>query len=682
MIKQIALLSILLTLMVQLSAQTIEQKADSLQLLIEKATEDTLKAKYYHSLGSLYIYSEPPKAISILQKARFLSERASDDNRSAKIYYSLFAAHDMAATPADSMLVYIRLLEKIAKKTENVNQQIKVHWSYAIYYSDLGQNDKDIEENLKALELVRANNLSKRLEARLLGNIGSTFDDNEDYSDALKYYREALPIIDEEGKGYLSFNIGLIYARDESKVDSALILFTESVDIFKKFENHNMIASTFIEQGSCYDMKGLYERANQYYADATKIVEKYNLPDTYISLYMAYAQHYKARKQYVKSIKYSGEAIQMSKEQKNYRVLKELLEIQDTSYFAIGNYKKAYEVRKELMGHLDSLNNLELQGKVKELQTEYEVEQKELENELLKSKNEASQKTINNRSITALALLLGLLLLGSWAFVVYRSNQRKQKYNEELEATVAVRTNELKVANTNLETANKNLEQANYELKTFNYIASHDIKEPIRNIGNYAGLIYRRLPDELKKDHEFYFNTIKNSSSQLYTLVEDFSKYTQFSQDDNIEMQPVRLNEMVDNLNFALDGMIRKQKGEIINKGLPIIQSSSSLIYTILKNLIENGLKYNKSKVPTVTVSSTETEQFHQIHIKDNGIGIAKEYHEQIFEMFKRLHNRSEYEGSGIGLAIVKLLSDKLKVTVQLESELGQGSTFTLSVPK
>ena len=149
-----------------------------------------------------------------------------------------------------------------------------------------------------------------------------------------------------------------------------------------------------------------------------------------------------------------------------------------------------------------------------------------------------------------------------------------------------------------------------------------------------------------------------------------------------MQNQIVDLDEMVENLTFTLERMLRKQNGKIIHKNLPVIQSNSSLIYTILKNIIENGLKYNKSAVPTITISATENDQYHRIQIKDNGIGIHKEYHEQIFEMFKRLHARSEYKGSGIGLAIVKLLTDKLNMSMELDSELGQGTTFTLSIPK
>ena len=265
-----------------------------------------------------------------------------------------------------------------------------------------------------------------------------------------------------------------------------------------------------------------------------------------------------------------------------------------------------YELQKEYIIFKDSIETFELSTKIDELQAKLTTVEKEKENELLKAEKNTYQKTIQSRNATALALILGLLLIGSWAIIVSRNNRRKQKYNEELETTVAERTAEL-------QTANKNLKQANYELRTFNYIASHDIKEPIRNIGNYAGLIFRKLPNELRVSLGDYFKTIKQSTSQLYTLIEDFAKYTTLSKDDTIEKQEVDLNWLVDGIEKGLHETIQKYNGQVINHGLPIIQSSSSLLYTTLKNLIENGLKYNQSPIPTVEISYHQTEIYHQI---------------------------------------------------------------------
>jgi signal transduction histidine kinase len=226
------------------------------------------------------------------------------------------------------------------------------------------------------------------------------------------------------------------------------------------------------------------------------------------------------------------------------------------------------------------------------------------------------------------------------------------------------------------------LKKTNEELKVLNYVASHDIKEPIRNIGNYMGLIRRKLPNPLKTELNDYFKTIRNSVNQLYTLVEDIGIYLSMSSEEDIEKEQVNMNELVESVFFSLDSYSVEKSGELINHHIPNIETSSTMMYIILKNLVENGLKYNESCKPFVELSYVEHEKYHQIFVEDNGIGIEQQYKEQVFERFKRLHDRSKYQGSGIGLSIVKLLVEKLNGTIEIQSIIGNGTTFTLNFPK
>lgn len=275
---------------------------------------------------------------------------------------------------------------------------------------------------------------------------------------------------------------------------------------------------------------------------------------------------------------------------------------------------------------------------------------------------EQELKTQRQFFITTI-LLIGLGLLGLIIFIQMRNNRKLKSLNQTLDLT------------------NKKLEQSNFELKTFNYIASHDIKEPIRNIGSYAGLIFRKLSSDQKESLGSYFETIKNSTKQLYTLIEDFAKYTNLSKDTVIKKQDVDLKWLVGSVKDGIHDTIQKYEGRVITQELPTIHSNSSLLYPILKNLIENGLKFNRSIVPTVTISYQQSTDYHQIIVTDNGIGIEENYHEKIFEMFKRLYHRGQYDGSGVGLAIVKLCLDKLDGTIDLESKENEGTTFTIQLP-
>lgn len=185
-----------------------------------------------------------------------------------------------------------------------------------------------------------------------------------------------------------------------------------------------------------------------------------------------------------------------------------------------------------------------------------------------------------------------------------------------------------------------------------------------------------------KVSFEPYFTTIKKSTVQLYTSIKDFAKYTQLSQDDKVEKTEVNLNKFFKTFEEPLNAIVWEYNGKLLVEDMPVVTTNKTMLYIILKNLIENGLKFNQSDIPTVKISYTSTDTHHQLIVSDNGIGIEEQYFDKVFEMFKRLHPRCTYNGSGIGLAIVKLVADKLNGHISLESELEKGTSFTLSLSK
>lgn len=658
---------------VSVVAQSVEQQRDSLLLEIQNATADTTKANIYVDLTYLYIPVKPNKAVEYAQSAITIAKKINNPKILKKAYRGISQAYRQKGAEADTLLYFIKLYEGVDAPNSK-NDSIDIHWMYSDYYAALGKLDKKLEEHLKTLKLLRRYNGSTNEEGKLLNGIGATLYLQGKVTDALKYYKKGIELFSsKDAKATMLTNIGFLYQDDLKELDTAQIYFDEALVLFREVNNLGGIAAVLLSKGDYHDTEGRFEQAYNIYMEAAQIIRENNFGYFEPELNVLLGNHYFLQKKYRQSIVYSEKYLRETNLQAGPFFLQTVYAALESSYAAIGDYKKAFEVRGEFMSLKDSLSEREVASKVEELQTQFEVEQTETENKLLKAETQANQKTIRSRNVTVLALILGLLLAATLGFMIYRSALQKQKYNQELEATVARRT--------------KELQQANYELRTFNYIASHDIKEPIRNIGNYAGLVFKQLPDNLKEKFSFYFDTIKLSTSQLYTLVEDFAKYTTMSRDEAIDKQSVHLNKLVDGLEQSLHGSIQKYNGQVLRDDLPIIQSSGSLLYTALKNLIENGLKYNRSAVSTVKVSYNKTQTHHQIIVTDNGIGIPEEYHEKVFEMFKRLHNRSEYEGSGIGLAIVKLVTDKLNGTVRIESAsqydatINNGSRFIIELP-
>jgi len=302
-----------------------------------------------------------------------------------------------------------------------------------------------------------------------------------------------------------------------------------------------------------------------------------------------------------------------------------------------------------------------------ELRNEYELKKKALENKLLSANIKRIER---DRILLVLSLLLlSCLLIGS--YFLWRQNKI---FNRTLQNQVKEQTYSLKQMN--IELVNKN-----EELKKFSHIASHDIKEPIRNIGSFVHLIRRKIPADISDSIKPYFSIIDQSCNQIYTLIEDVMQYSTLDNMTKIPIEEVSLNSILENIKMNLDTYLKEKNAKIVTSNLPSIISNNSLLFIVLKNVIENGLKYNKSENPTVNVSCRTNEFGHEIKVEDNGIGISNEDQKQIFNMFTRLHNRKEFEGSGLGLSIVESSLNKLGGVIHLESKLGSGSKFTIMLP-
>jgi len=344
-------------------------------------------------------------------------------------------------------------------------------------------------------------------------------------------------------------------------------------------------------------------------------------------------------------------------------------------YLNNGNLKKGLDAKDSLLVYTNDKLISEHDELLAVAYNDYQYKEQIAENELLKIRQSGAEKELKLQKLTAIGLISALLLSIALILVVYRSNLRKKKLNEELEQTVALRTKEL------IE-ANKGLEQTNSELRTLSFIASHDIKEPIRNIGNYIGLIRRRFTKENQLEFEEEFKIIKNSTEQLYTLIEDFTSYVSHSKSGEMPIEEVDMEVMVVNIRNNILLLNDYSNGQIVFGNLPALLTNKSAIFLILNNVIENGLKYNVSEIPEVRISSRIIADEVQFIIEDNGIGIDAQFRDKIFGMFKRLHGQNEFKGSGMGLSIVKLLLGKIDGHIRMEDAPTAGSRFIISFPR
>jgi PAS domain S-box-containing protein len=237
---------------------------------------------------------------------------------------------------------------------------------------------------------------------------------------------------------------------------------------------------------------------------------------------------------------------------------------------------------------------------------------------------------------------------------------------------------------------NKMLEQANSELKSFTYIASHDLKEPLRKIKTFAGLLNENK--EMSDVEKNYMKKIDNSVQRMQRLIDDLLAYSLVA-NEKAQVEPVDLNQIVKAVQNDLEVSITEKHAVIQSDKLPVIKGVSFQLQQLFMNLLSNSLKFSKlSEPPLIVISCKEIQSpdipnivgsgnYYLISIKDNGIGFDPIYSSKIFEVFQRLHGQESFSGTGIGLAIVKKVVENHHGIISAESSLNAGATFNIYLP-
>jgi len=237
------------------------------------------------------------------------------------------------------------------------------------------------------------------------------------------------------------------------------------------------------------------------------------------------------------------------------------------------------------------------------------------------------------------------------------------------------------IAEEKLKEYTKELERANRDLEDFTSRVSHSLKAPLRSIQAFSTLLMEDYADVLDETGRGYLEKVKGAAERMNALIEDLLTLSRVGR-KFIEVETVDLNVLLEEIKTDLSARIEERGGEVVAGKLPTVSTQRVWMKELLTNLIDNGLKYNKSNKPRVEISCEEREKDYLFRVKDNGIGIEEKYQSNIFNLFERLHPQSEYEGTGAGLAICKKIVEELGGTIGVESKTGEGSTFFFTIPK
>ncbi len=477
--------------------------------------------------------------------------------------------------------------------------------------------------------------------------IGQLYLDQEQWDIALGYFRSAL----ETGASNIDSvrimnGLGGLY-RENGQMQKALSILQEAYGIALRNDLYHLLPSVSVRLGDLYLAMSKYASAEYHYSGALKLWEESTLINDQDSRF------------------FRNERLQIQR-----RALKGLSE----SNAALNNYEKALAYNQHFRSIADSLKAYEKQRLIRINEVHYQMGQIEAENELLRKEHIIFRNRIKIRNAIIWGSALVVLLASILSFVFFREGRRRKNYSVRLEQEVEKRK-------LSLEASNEQLKKNNDELQSFAYITSHDLKEPLRNISGFSSLLEKAVAEKEYQKLPELFGFINRNVNQMFTLIDDIMTFTTLGRFNQVTM--VSISVVEDHLKKELSDFIAERNAEFhFNSGDNGAEVIPAIIKVALKNLVENGIKYNENEVPQVWVNVDRIEERQIVFlVKDNGIGIHEEFEETVFKMFKRLHTREIYEGSGIGLAICRKAVEIAGGKVYLKHSGENGSVFAIEVP-
>ncbi len=549
-------------------------------------------------------------------------------------------------------------------------------------YNTLAVNYYYMQNEAKSIELLQRSLDESKLAKDSLtaviiaSNIAYMHLENDELELAENYLNESLRIAEKLnykiGKVIALRSLGSLHAK-RGNSSEALAIYEKGLEIAIGDMDHFNAGHLYLLKGKLLNNLELFDMALENLFEAVSKFEIRKEDQTLTDCYFEIADVYNKMNDYNAGLKYADLGFEFAGDNSSFEKRLKYSLLKSNSYEGLNDLPKAYNFQKEYKSWSDSLYYREKQQKVNELEARYQLQQKEVENQLLKEEQARQEAVISEQKTRNYAIFIFSLLASALAFVSYRSFRTNRNYSAQLEEVVEQRTVDLKVTNLDLKRSNE-------ELERFAYIASHDLKEPLRNISTFSQLIKKEIGGMGNEKLENHLAIVDGMTEQMNFLVNGILQYSKISKHEEYDL--VDLNDICVQVKEYLKIQISEKDAVIKIQKLPSIKANNAQIFQVFKNLIENGIKYNTCCQPIIDVKYSESKRTHHFSVQDNGIGIEDQYKEQIFEMFNRLHNRSEFKGAGLGLSIVQKIVENMGGEITVESTLGVGSEFKFSIPK
>ena len=537
-------------------------------------------------------------------------------------------------------------------------------------YFYMGDLDMAFDYRLQSLELCQHFPDSSFLAGSLYA-LAEIESEQKDFGSALRYIDESLKISERmEDSYYKEYCYGLmgdIY-HESGDYEKALLYKIRSCEKSDSTLTNYLSAHCDYDLALTYAKMGEHQRAVSLFSSALAKQEKTNQQEE-AALSMACLGMLGAMQDCEKGIGLLLQSLSIA-EQLNLKPLyMDIYEKLFTSAKQCGRYKEAIGYQEKYLLYRDSIFNEKTQIRIANLNAERELD-------VLKLEVLQKDSRLSDLYILLLGIGSAFLFLAAF-FIFWRYKKQKADSRQQAERAASIAAH-----NEKLTATNKQLESANIELERFAYVISHDLKAPLRTIGSYSSLINRRYKEQLDKDGQKFLRFITDDAKHMSTLLENILDYSRVNKED-VPMQEVDLNQVVRKVKNFLGSTIREKNAKVEIPEMPTVNGNRTQLIQIFQNLIDNALKFIPAdRQPHVKIGVTELPEHFRFSIRDNGIGIPPDLQPKIFAPFKRLHNRDDYKGTGIGLAICQKVVERHGGEIWVESDGASGTGFYFTVKK
>ena len=614
---------------------------------------------------------------------------------------------------------------KLAEKIGSRKDIASAHAELGINYAALSRNAEAFRHDSIALAIYTQLGMKSSI-AGVLANISNLYLARSDYSKSLEYGFKALKVNeelnDEINKAIILENIGTVYF-EQKMYDKALEYYSKAVASYKKLNNTAGIARGLGNLGIVQDALASYEQSLNSHKEALKINRqlgnRQSMQINLVNIGIVYCH----LKRYKDALTYQYEALKLSEELDNISSIAinegnigetyyfmatdtshmineaskksymaqaavhlergvdlcrnigflgpfiEFSQYLSEAYSAKGDHKKALAVYKEYSRIKDSVFSGQNQVAISGLETERALllKQKDI---ILKDKQLeiARLQNINKRNenmflIIGILLMTAVLLVLIWELRRSRRTEKKIKFlNEELERNI------------------RQLGQMNKDLEAFAYSVSHDLRAPLRAVGGYITMLEDDYCADMHEDGKRMIQVIRQNAKKMGILIDELLAFAKLGQK---ELQKSKIN-MKQLAKSVIDGIDKSMphKAEITVSEMPEVIADHTLIQQVMFNLLSNAVKYSSKKDrPVVEVHSEKKADEVVFTVRDNGSGFDMAYADKLFGVFQRLHSEEEFEGSGVGLALVERVVHRHGGRVWAVGEPEKGATFSFSLP-